>query len=69
MARDAGLGSSTESGNSLIKGAALDRDEQAKVSQVGVGKLYSSGSQDPGGGSTCVDQALSLPSLSQGKEP
>lgn len=67
MASDAGLGSSTESGNSLTKGAALDRDEQAEVSQVGVGKLASSGSQGPGG--TCVDQALSLPSLSQGKEP
>lgn len=39
MASDAGLGSSTESGNSLIKGAALDRDEQAEVSQVGVGSL------------------------------
>ena len=29
MASDAGLGSSTESGNSLIQGAAWDRDEQA----------------------------------------
>lgn len=69
MASDAGLGSSTESGNSLIQGAAWDRDEQAEVSQVGVGKLDFSGSQGPGGGGTCVSQALSLPSLSQAKQP
>ena len=58
MARDAGLGSSPESGHGLTQLAVLGRDEQMQASKGGLGELDSSGPQGPGQRGICAGQAL-----------